>query len=95
MGAYFETHTIRAANKDQAVAAAKEFQRSQQHEHGHSPYGGHLGTAGIGVQLMWKQFDSAQGAADWVVDAHNKNELPYLVKYGTGDEWLLVGWCRS
>jgi len=98
MGASFESHRFSAKTEAEAIKHAKTYQQQRQHEDGHGPYTGHLGTAGVGVQRRNGSqpylFATVEEAEDWVLEHHNKWDLPYLVKIGKdGDQWMLAGLC--
>lgn len=94
MGAHTCDHVFKAKDKAEATKKAEAFQRSEQHENGHGPYTGHLGTAGVGVQHVEQTFDTPQAARDYIFDAHRKWDLPMLAKCGD-KYWILAGLCSS
>lgn len=95
MGAHTCSHLIKATTKAEAVKKAEAYQAQEQHENGHGPYTGHLGTAGIGATLCDREFSSEREATEWIFENHaGKWELPMLAKCGD-DLWVLAGWCAS
>ena len=95
MGAYFEEHKFKAASKPEAITKAHDYQQQQQHESGHGPYTGHLGTAGVGTFSPGQTFKDFDEARAYASERHHKWDLPMLMKVGDGDDWLLAGWCAS
>lgn len=95
MGSHDCEFAFKAKTRAEAEVIAQEHQRQQQYENGHGAYTGHLGTAGIGVQYDPTVFADENAARNWILDRHDKWDVPYLVKYGTDDDWLLAGWCSS
>jgi len=94
MGAHSCDHLFKAKSKEEAEQKAKDFQYQEQHENGHGPYTGHLGTAGIGVQHIAIEFKTPDEAREWILENHNKWDLPMMAK--CGDElWMLAGLCSS
>lgn len=94
MGAHTCDHVFEAKSKNEAVKKAEAFQRQEQYENGHGPYSGHLGTAGVGVQLLAIEFATPQAARDHIFDNHRKWDLPMLARCGDG-VWILAGLCAS
>ena len=95
MGAHTCSYVFKAENKAKAIDYAQDYQRQQQHESGHGAYTGHLGTSGVGVQVLEQTFDSAEAASEWIFDNHNKWDLPMLARCGSDGRWILAGWCSS
>lgn len=96
MGAHTCCHVIKAASKAEAVKKAEEYQHAERREYGQGAYTGHLGTAGIGVVHCRRTFETLPEAEEWIYENHyDKWALPMLAKVGTGDTWILAGWCAS
>jgi hypothetical protein len=95
MGAHSSEYTFTAKTRTEAIAAAGEYQRQCQHEYGHGPYTGHLGTAGIGADVLEQQFDTVEAALEYIWGQHDKWDLPMLARISGTDTWVLAGMCAS
>ncbi len=94
MGAHSCVHFIQAETKEEAIKKAEAYQESEQYENGHGAYSGHLGTAGVGVQFV-QEFIDEWSAENWILDHHQKWDLPMLARVKGTDRWVLAGWCAN
>lgn len=92
MGSQFNSITITAKDKAEAVAKAEAHQEQCQHEYGHGAYTGHLGTM-AGVDVSRTEYDSVEAANEDIDEIHDKWSPPILARIKGTDQWVFAGRC--